>query len=223
MAKLGEIMHRKFLYFDPHDKASAAAHAMHAHHIEYAPLLAKGKFAGIIRASRLARMVLKAKPFGKNEIWNAKKAGNVQVGDMAEKFVRTLKVSDELPEAIAAFAMTGCSQIYVLDNHRKVMGMVQAKDIMGYVGRAMTSKTDHPVKIAQQELESTHRQSTTIDEVLRFVRKSGVTTVDEISKKLNLTSAEVEEYADVLQRSGYIKIDYGILGMAKLRGTDKVK
>lgn len=221
MVKISEIMRKKFVYFDVDDTVSAAMHAMQHHHIEQAPVIVRGRFAGLVRATRLARLILKAKLFGGNEFSDAHKAGARKVGNFAMPHERTVKSTDDVAEGVAAFAMTGDSQVYVLDKKRKVVGMVHAKDLLGHMGHLMAAKRAAPqmIKIAQQEQESSPRQATTIDEVLRYVRKNGATNVDAIAKHLNITPAEVEDYAEVLQKSGYIKIDYGLLGMAKLRSV----
>jgi predicted transcriptional regulator len=221
MAKVSDIMHSRFLYFDPSDKVSAAAHAMHTRHVAQAPLIERGKFAGIVWASRLAGICLKFKLVGRSEFGNGKKIGEMQVKRIADAFPATLKASDDLASAVWVFYRTGFSQIYVLDKRRKVVGMVDAKDILEHVAAHMTAKKPQAVKIAQEEIESMPRQTTTIDEVLKFVRKNGFASVDEICKKMNLSQAEVEDYADVLGRSGYVKIEYGLLGVARLRSVDK--
>ncbi len=122
-----------------------------------------------------------------------------------------LKKTDSLEKVARIMITKKLDQLPVVDSSGKIVGIVFNSDILSYIDK----------KTLDEEKISTDVIETNIDKLYEMVKLYGEITAKKISKKLNISEKQVEDWAKILEEHGLIEIDYSTIGTIKLIKKEK--
>jgi hypothetical protein len=124
-------------------------------------------------------------------------------------------------QALLALSKKGMGIVPVLDKGRRLVGVVHASDLHREMARMLSEggKAAAKAAAAEDDGESAHG-NTAIDGIVSYVKRKGPATSEEVARGCGLTVPEVEEYATSLEKNGFLRLEYSILGKMKLKAPE---
>ncbi len=215
--QVSEIMAKKFLFLDAGDNLLHAAKLLSGKGRREAPVLKGSKFIGMFSMADLAAVLVKTGLFTKPVPVNVRTLSREPLSKHIKSSYLFLGPDSDILSAFLLVVQKNVDCVPVLDKKKNLVGVVLAADLEEQMIKLLTSSAPVQMRPEQKEEEQPGGTKTTIDSVLSFVLKQGSATSDEIARHFSLPISEVEEYTSVLEKNGFIKVDYSLLGKITLK------
>ncbi len=210
--RVRDIMKTDFWYFAADDNLEYVLKTFTKLGIYEAPVVAEGRFIGIISDREIAAALLKKGMFSffsKKEIIDRSRLGFISAGKIANRRQLTLREDDQLADVLDDLSQRRADTIPVL-REGKLVGIVDGGDVMRHLLLEL-AKESVSEEFAPGELKSV------VDAVASIVRERKKVTAEDIAKKLGLPTQKVEKIALSLQEHHLVEISYSFFGKMVLR------
>lgn len=135
-----------------------------------------------------------------------------RVSDIMKRSIITVREHTPIHEVNFLMNKHDIARVFVVDENRHVVGIVTRADMVKGISEEMLTR----VAEKEREVEKTHVQ-TGVDQILETVESKGSMSVDQLSKRLAIPAAKVEEWGDVLEKHGLVEVIYPPVGRPVLR------
>jgi len=216
--KISDITRKDYLFFDSEDTLVFAAKKLVEKGLSEAPVLHEGKFIGMFLTSDLAAALVKTSIFGSPSQADALRVQKEPVGRHIGSRRTYLHPGADILSACLLLVHRNVDTIPVIDMEKKVLGVVHASDVRREMLKMMSAGGKIPIRTPAklQQLEALGGK-TAIDQIVHYIEEKGAASASEVARSCNLTVAEVEEYANSLEKNRLLRLEYDLLGKMRLR------
>lgn len=207
-----DVMTRKVVSIRTDDNLEYVLRLFSEKNISGAPVVSRsGSLVGTLSETDLSQYV------GAKELIDADtnrldELKEKRVQDVMRRNVITVYEHTPLHEINQEMNKHDIARVIVIDHKRQVLGIVTRADMINGIAKEMLIRICHnPREVEKSQI------STEVDEVLDTVDKRGVVSVTEVSRRLGIDEAKVEEWGKVLEKHGLIEIFYPPVGKPFLK------
>jgi CBS domain-containing protein len=209
---VADIMTKNPIAVNTNDTLSYVMRLFADKKISGVPVLQDENLVGVVSESDIIKTIgrkelLKQKAFG------LKKLTEVKVGEVMHRNPVFVHEYTKLSDATDLMNKYDITRLVVLDDKRKIVGIVTRSDIIRGVAKELLYK----ILRKKEEERVKLKIDTDIDEVLKIVERKGSIDIDDIKKRLLLPEDKIEEWGKILESHGLLELFYPAVGKPKLR------
>jgi CBS domain-containing protein len=210
---VADIMTRNPILVSTNDTLSYVMRLFTDKKISGAPVVHDENFVGVISDSDIINMMSK-KELLEQKTFGLKKLTELKVGEFMHSNPVYVYEYTKLSDATDLMNKHDITRLPVLDDKRKIVGIVTRSDIIRGVAKELLYRI-----LRRKPVEERVRLKidTDIDEVLKIVDRKGSIDIDDVKKRLLLPEDKIEEWGKILESHNLLELFYPPIGKPKLR------
>jgi CBS-domain-containing membrane protein len=210
---VADVMSTDPITVKPDDKLSFVVRLFSNKKISGAPVVVEHNIVGLISKSDIVKVI------GIKDVLDIdtpafEKLENSKVSDVMKKKVYFVRKYNKLSEAADIMNKNDINLLPVVDNKKRIIGIVSRGDIVRVVSKELLAKL---VQQQRQAMKKMTKIETDIDTVLDMVEQAGSISILEISERMTIHEDRIEDWAKTMEKEGLLEIFYPAFGSPVLR------
>jgi CBS domain-containing protein len=213
--KVKDIMIRDVITVAPEDSFADVIETFSRKKISGAPVVEGRKPVGMVSESDIMKQVSKKDIMslidGDNK--DVKEKMSMKVKDLMTKNIISVKPDDEVREVIRMMNEKDVNRLPVIEKG-ELRGIVTRADVVSVVCEYLC---EHPMLKKKEHESENPALETNIDTLLALVKEKESVKFSEAAKKFNVPESKIEEWGNILEEYGLVRLHYPPIGTPMLK------